>query len=467
MRRRLFWTIFGVAAVTGLLVLIGAAIASQRAAVDATYRELANSANEAVSLIDDAIENVEQRPGAVLDLFRLLEGDQVGPFLGRLRRTAGGSEIAIGVIPPDGELRANAALFDRVRVDSSRVLEGQSQRTRSDTGELVVIAPTVVPVAAGTEATILVGLARDAPVVRLADQFPGMLLIVAGIGALSALLARLLSRQMVNRLEPLAAASRGLAAGDMGSRVPDLEDPELDEVANAFNEMASELELSQEREREFILGVGHDLRTPLTTIRGYAEALELGRFDEDDIERIGAVLGVQSRQLSRLIEDLSTLARLEQAEFSLRNEVVDVGAHVTEIVEGFRPRAEEVGVSLEVDTEKEIRVESDPDRLGQIAQNLVENALRYTPEMGSVSVVVRGDGSDVVLEVSDTGTGIAAEDLPHIFDRHYVGSHRTVRKEGSGLGLSIVKGLVDRMGGEVEAESDLGKGTTIRVKLTA
>lgn len=467
MRRRLFWTIFGVAAATGLLVLVGAVIASQRAAVDATYRELANSADEAVALIDDAVENAEERPGAVLDLFRILDSPQIRPLLVRLRRTAGGSEIALGVIPPGGGIRATAGLFDRVSVETDPLLQGQSQRTRSDTGELVVITPTSVPIAGDTEAILLLALAREAPVVRLADQFPGMLLIVVGIGVLSALLARLLSRQMVSRLEPLAAASRSLAAGDMTARVPDLEDPELDEVANAFNEMAGELETSQEREREFILGVGHDLRTPLTTIRGYAEALELGRFDEDDIQRIGAVLGVQSRQLSRLIEDLSTLARLEQAEFSLREETVDVGAHVTEIVEGFRRRAEGVGVSIEVDAEPGVEIETDPDRLGQIAQNLVENALRYTPEMGTVSVRVASDRTAAVVEVSDTGTGIAAEDLPHIFDRHYVGSHRTVRKEGSGLGLSIVKGLVDRMGGDVEAESELGKGTTIRVRLAA
>lgn len=465
MRRRLFWSMFGIAALTGLLVLAGAAIASQRAAIDATYRELSNSADEAVSLIEEAVEGFDRRPGAIIELLRELEGERIGPFLARLSRTAGGSEIGLGIIPPGGDIRSNAPLFDRVDLDVAGLLAGESQRTRSATDELVVVAPTPVPVAGGQEATLLVGLAREAPVVRLADQLRGMFLIVAGLGVLSALLARLLSSQMANRLEPLAEASRNLAAGDMGARVPDLKDPELAEVASAFNDMAEGLEASQEREREFILGVGHDLRTPLTTIRGYAEALELGRIDEDDIERIGGVLGVQSRQLSRLIEDLSTLARLEQAEFSLREEPVDVGAHVGEIVEGFRPRADEVGVSLEIDAEEGVVIDTDPDRLGQIAQNLVENALRYTPETGAVRVRVASTDEGALLEFSDTGTGIAREELPHIFDRHFVGGHRTVRKEGSGLGLSIVKGLVDRMSGEVEATSDLGEGTTITVRL--
>lgn len=466
MRRRLFWTIFAVASFTGLLVLLGATIATQRAAVDATYRELTNSANEAVALIDDAIDEVGQRPGAVRDLIALLEGDRVGPFLARLRRTAGGSEIGVGVIPPDGALVSNSPLFQRLDLDEEPLLRGEIQRTRSTTNDLVVIAPTTLPANDQFDVILLVALARDAPVIRLADQMRGLLLVIAGLGVAAAILARLLSNQMARRLEPLAVAAHSLGEGDMGARVPDLGDPDLDDVATAFNEMAEELETSREREREFILGVGHDLRTPLTTIRGYAEALEMGRFGSEEIERIGSVLGVQSRQLGRLIEDLTTLARLEQAEFGLREEMVDVGAHVREIAEGFRARAEEVGVDLKIETEAGVMMETDPDRLGQIAQNLVENALRYTPEAGEVKVTVTARDGGAMIQVSDTGIGIEPQDLPHIFDRHYVGSHRTVRKEGSGLGLSIVKGLVERMGGDVAADSEPGRGTTITVMLS-
>lgn len=466
MRRRLFWTIFAVASLTGLLTLVGVAIATQRAAVDATFRELTNSANEAVAIVDGAVDAVgDRRPGAVRDLIRLLEGERVSPLLSSLRRTAGGSELALGVITPEGNLVSNSALFDRFDLAEESLLGGEIQRTRSDSNDLVVVAPTVVPLTPQLDATLLVALAREAPVLRLADQMRGLLLILAGLGLAAALIARLLSNQMARRLDPLAVAARNLADGDLSTRVPDLGDPELDDVAVAFNEMASDLETSREREREFILGVGHDLRTPLTTIRGYAEALELGRFGADEIEKIGGVLSVQSRQLSRLIEDLTMLARLDQAEFSLREEQVDVGAHVSEIAAGFRERADEVGVRLEIEADSGVRISTDPDRLGQIAQNLVENALRYTPETGSVSVVVRSDQGNAIIEVSDTGTGIEGVDLPHIFDRHYVGGPRTVRKEGSGLGLSIVKGLVERMGGSVRAESEVGRGTTITVRL--
>jgi signal transduction histidine kinase len=251
----------------------------------------------------------------------------------------------------------------------------------------------------------------------------------------------------------------------MKARVPEMGDPDLDAVGTAFNEMASELEATAQRERDFVLGVGHDLRTPLTTIGGYAEALETGELGEGDLVRIGNILGVHSRQLGRLIEDLSTLARLEGAEFSLRSESVDVGAHVAEVVEGFRRRADELEVELNVDAEEGVVMETDPDRVGQIAQNLVENAIRHTPETGSVTVSVTGDGEQTSIVVTDTGTGIAPADLPHVFDRHFVGRQRSVHKDGTGLGLSIVKGLVDRMGGTVDVESQPGRGTTITVSL--
>lgn len=464
MRRRLFWTIAGVAGVTGLLVLAASVFSSQQAAVDATYRELEVSANEAVTLIEEFLDDQGQRPAAVFEIIRLVEGDELASLFARIRRTAGGSEIGVAVISEDGALQSNAPLFRRIDLEGETVVTGRTEQTESETGELVVVTPTSVQVR-GVDVTLLVALAREAPIVRLQDQGPGLLFLVAGIVVLAALGARLLSSQLARRLEPLAAASRQVAGGDMKARVETIGDPDLDEVAGAFNEMAGELEATRQREREFILGVGHDLRTPLTTITGYAEALESGDIGEEELARIGAVLGVQSKQLGRLIDDLSTLARLEQAEFGLREEEVDVGAHVSEVVAGFGRRAADLGVKVEVEAEEGILMETDPDRLGQIAQNLVENALRHTPEPGRVTVTVFRDDNEVVIAVADSGAGINPEDLPHVFDRHFVGRRRSLRNEGTGLGLSIVKGLVDRMGGSVAAQSIPGKGTTITVRL--
>lgn len=461
MRRRLFWTIAGVAIATGLLVLAASLFASQRAAVDATYRELQVSANEAVSVIDDILEAEGRRPDAVLEVIHLLEGNEVNSLFNRIRRTAGGSELGAAVLV-DGTVQSDAELFSRIDLSGETVTPRGTYQTTSETGELVVVIPTVIEVAS-TEITLLVALAREAPIVRLIDQGPVLLLIVVGITGLAGLGARFLAGQLADRLEPLADASRRVAAGDMTARVPVVGDHDLDQVGSAFNDMASELAKAREREREFILGVGHDLRTPLTTIGGYAEALESGELGDEELSRIGAVLAVQSRQLGRLIDDLSMLARLEQAEFSLREETVDVGAHVAEVVAGFSRRADELGIDLNVVTEEGLFLDTDPDRLGQIAQNLVENALRHTPETGSVTVSVRDSGKAIEIEVADSGIGITEEDLPFVFDRHFVGRLRSVHKEGTGLGLSIVKGLVDRMNGEVTATSRPGKGTTILV----
>lgn len=449
---------------TGILVLAAAVFASQRAAVNATYRELESSANEAVTVIDEYLATEGQRPAAAVELLRVISADELANLFGRIRRAAGGSEIGVALVTDEGNLQSDAPLFRRIDLAGETVTTGETYKAMSATEELVVVVPTVVDVR-GTDVTLLVALAREAPIVRLQDQFPWLLLLIAGIAGVAALAGRLLSSQLANRLAPLADASRRVAAGDMTARVSDIGDPDLDQVGGAFNEMASELEAARERERDFILGVGHDLRTPLTTIGGYAEALETGDLSDDELVRIGSVLGVQSKQLGRLIDDLSTLARLEQAEFSLREERVDVGAHVAEVVEGFERRAVELGVQLSVAADKGTYMDADPDRLGQIAQNLVENALRHTPETGSVQVTVTEETDDIVITVEDTGIGINEEDMPHVFDRYFVGRQRSVHKEGTGLGLSIVKGLVDRMSGSVAASSRPGKGTTITVRL--
>jgi two-component system sensor histidine kinase BaeS len=266
----------------------------------------------------------------------------------------------------------------------------------------------------------------------------------------------------------VAEASRRLSGGDLSARAEVEGDDELSEVAHAFNEMAARLAEVKAREREFLLAVGHDLRTPLTTISGYAEALADAAADPEETRRIGGVLEGETTRLRRLIEDVMLLARLDSAEFTLRPEPVDVAAHLSEVLEGFRPRAERARVRLAADLEADGLRLVDPDRLAQVVGNLVENALRYTPEAGEVRVTARVEGERLEVEVSDTGPGIDAEDLPRIFERFYVArKYRGVRPEGSGLGLSIVQRLVAAMGGEVSADSTPGEGTTVRVVLPA
>ena len=463
MRRRLFWAVAGVAAATGLLVLVAVQVNTSRVANDITRRELARTSAEVVSIIDETLES-RGLPRAVVEILGLLEGD-LSLLFARVQRAAGGSDLAFGAIRTDGTLISNDPLFQRIDVSSDSLVVGQSTFFSSEEDGLVALTPTELD-APGGSVTLVVALAREAPVVRLGDFGRGWLLIGLGALLIAALLARVFSRQLVARLEPLSDASRALASGDHAVRVPELGDPDLDGVSRAFNEMASEIESTRRRERDFLLGVGHDVRTPLTTIAGYAEALETEDLDRAEIARIGEVLGVQSRQLGRLIEDLTLLARLEQPEFSVRLEKVDVASHISEVVSGFVRRADQAGIRMETDLEEGVVVATDADRVAQIARNLIENALRFTPEAGRVTVRVglSAEGS-ALLEVADTGIGIEAEDLPHVSERNYVGRTRRVRDEGTGLGLSIVRGLAERLGGTVIIESEPGKGTSVKVTL--
>lgn len=462
MRRRLFWTIAVVAIFMGSLVLVAALLSSQRAAADGTRRELERAATGVVAIIEESITRGEVQPAAMAEVFALLEEDRFVSLLGRLLTAAGGSELSFAAISPNGDSLTNGAIFDRLNINLADIRAGETYSYETPDGEIVVLAGTELAVR-NVDLVFVAALARDTPVVRISDRFGSLVLIFIGMLVVSALVARFLADSTLRRLEPLANASRSLAAGDLTTRVPDLGDPELRDLVDAFNEMAEELGESRVREREFLLGVGHDLRTPLTTIAGYSEALETGEVDDEEIRRIGNILGVQSRQLSRLIEDITLLARLEQPEFDLRFESVDLAAHISEVAGSFSRRAEELNLNLEIEAAPTKPINTDPDRVAQIAHNLVQNAFRFTPATGTVTVRVGESDRGVKLEVEDTGSGINAADLPHIFDRHFAAGQRHVRNEGTGLGLSIVRGLAERLGGSVSAESEKGSGTNITV----
>jgi two-component system sensor histidine kinase BaeS len=225
----------------------------------------------------------------------------------------------------------------------------------------------------------------------------------------------------------------------------------------AFNLWASPLASSREAARDFLLSVSHELKTPLTAIRGYAEGLDEGAFDSDEAARI---ILTETSRLERLVRDLLDLARMKRAEFSVRAEPVDLADVAREAVRRHEAAARQFGVELRIEG-VESWVEADADRALQVASNLVENALRETPAGGSVSV----SAEPGVLVVSDTGPGIPAEDLEHAFERFYlydkIGKDRPV---GSGLGLAIVKQLTTAMGGDVRIASGPG-GTTFTVVL--
>jgi signal transduction histidine kinase len=274
---------------------------------------------------------------------------------------------------------------------------------------------------------------------------------IAGAVALliAALVAWQLSRRMARPLVEARDATARIAAGDLQSRVPQREHDfsESSSLARSINEMAQSLEDARSRERQLLLAVSHDLRTPLTSIRGFAEAITDGAV-EDTAQAAGVIIA-ESRRLERLVGDLLDLTKLEANQMSISVRPTDVAEVVSTTAEGFRPLAERSGMRLDIHLPSETPPLAmiDPDRLAQILANLVENALTFA----RTSVVVTLSGQAITVE--DDGPGIASADLARVFDRFYQADHGPNRQIGSGLGLAIVAELASAMGATVRAES--------------
>ncbi len=282
------------------------------------------------------------------------------------------------------------------------------------------------------------------------------------VGAvLAAVAALLITRALAGPLARMAEATRRMGAEQMPEPVPETGVSELRTLARSFNDMAKQLRKARDAERSFLLSASHELKTPLTAIRGYAEALEEGAVTVEDAV---ATIRLESARLERLVRDLLDLARMNKAEFSFQPEAIDLAEVVGEVVRRYEPQARAFGVALEASLEGAAPATADPDRVLQVVSNLVENALRLTPAGGSVRVAA-GPGA---LLVEDTGPGLGRDELPRAFERFYLyeryGKERPV---GTGLGLAIVKQLVEGMDGTVEVESDPGRLTRFTVRLPA
>ena len=284
----------------------------------------------------------------------------------------------------------------------------------------------------------------------------GISLLVAGLA--SAVIARRISRRVV----AAARAAERIAAGDFDTRVPESRPayPELAGLDRAINTMAADLARARALERQFFLSVSHDLRTPLTSIRGYAEAIRDGAVTDD--ARAAGVVVAEAHRLERLIGDLLDLARLDAHRFSLSLEPTDLAGTVAEAAEALRYELDAAGVALAVEVpDRPIVLDLDEGRLRQVVANLVENALKFAGSRVRVRVET-GPGDGALLSVEDDGPGIAPEDLPHVFERLYASSRRVARAAGTGLGLAIVAELTEAMGGRVRVVSPLGDGVGTR-----
>lgn len=288
-------------------------------------------------------------------------------------------------------------------------------------------------------------------------------LVAAGVGVLVALW---MTSRIVKPVIALTAAARAATRGLPLPLVAVAGNDELAELSRAFNRMAVRLAEEDEQRRRLFAGIAHELRTPLSVIQGTLEGI-LDRVVEPTPERI-ATLHSQTVLLKRLITDLRDLSLAQAGHLQLNRRSIDISGVVRETLEAMAPLADERTVELHLDLPARlIPVQADPDRMRQVVQNLVENALRHTPPGGEVRVHLRsGNGEGLHLEVADTGSGIRPEDLPHIFEHFYRADESRARSSGgTGMGLAIVKSLVEAHGGHVGVDSAPGAGSIFTVTL--
>jgi len=293
--------------------------------------------------------------------------------------------------------------------------------------------------------------------------FNQALIIAAATSALVALvLAAVSSSRLLRPIEMIQRATRRLAEGNYTERVPLPRESELASLASDVNTLASVLEETEARRMRLVSEVAHELRTPLATIKGYMEGLVDGVFPADT--EIYAATAREAGRLERLASDLSELSRSDENRLDLELQDLNLASLVVEVTERLRPQFEDSDVALQIRPFPVLDIQADRDRMAQVFTNVVGNALTYTPSGGAVTVSGEVKGGEVQIDVTDTGRGLAPDQLDSVFERFYR-ADRSV-PGGTGIGLTIARNIVRQHGGDISATSPgLGKGSTFTVRI--
>jgi two-component system sensor histidine kinase BaeS len=374
----------------------------------------------------------------------LVEARATGSHVAGARLAALGDRFA--VVDADGTVTGVA----RASVSPSVVRQLQSGRTVSGTttlgGKDAVLVG--IPTADGGG---VVGVRKVADIAAGNAELIRWLLVALAIGLAVATVAGVLLARLLGRpLTRLAGSARELAAGRRGVPIADEPVVEIEDIAQALRGLDTALSVSEDRQREFLLSVSHDIRTPLTAIRGYAEALADGLVAPEEVAQVGGTLSAESERLRRFLDDLLELARLEAEDFPLNPQRFDARETVERAVAAWTGAASRAGVLLRAEVPGEpVEVTADGMRLRQVVDALIENALRVTPEGAPIVVALEGSNG-ILLAVRDGGPGLTAEDAAVAFERGALHErYREVRAVGTGLGLSIARRLVARLGGTI------------------
>ena len=356
---------------------------------------------------------------------------------------------------------------------------------------LIIVRPTVLGRLGGVRAQ-LVGAGLVCSLLLLGMMLAGaramfisghdlalLLTMLTFAAALSVGFGLLYAMPLSSRIGRVRAGTERIAGGELGSEVKVEGHDEVAGLAADFNRMARALEVAAEREREveksrrdLIAAVSHDLRTPLASTRALIEALADGVAEDPETQR--RYLSSASRELehlSRLVDDLFELARIDAGVLELTLEEASLHDMISDTISSFQPQAEQKGVHLLGEISGDVDpVLANPPKLQRVLHNLVSNALRHTPQDGTVTLRAAPEGDVTRVEVSDTGEGIASEDLPRVFERSFRGEQSRRRPDevgaqGAGLGLAIARGLVEAHGGTMNVQSEPGQGSLFRFTL--
>ncbi len=392
------------------------------------------------------------RAGALADVLAEVRPARAGIVARRLEASLGVDDVALASLdaPPDWLPPGGVA----------RLRAGQTvTATRGGTVHAAAALPPG-PATPGGRAVVL----TDS--IDTGTGAAGRWFVVAGAATALAgvAVAAALARSLARPLAATEATAGRIAAGDLDARVPvpRAGDDELARLAGAINAMAASLQQSRQAERDFLLSVSHDLRTPLTSIRGWSEALADGAAP--DPAAAGATIGEAAARLDRLVGDLLDLARLRARTFRLDVGPVDLAEVAAGAAEALRPELSDAGLDVVVELPDDpVVVSGDADRLAQVAGNLLDNAGRHAARR--VRIVVAAAGAEAVLAVDDDGPGIAPEDRELVFDRVPADRRTARRGTGTGVGLAIVAELAAAMGGRVAAQDAPGGGARLTVVL--
>jgi signal transduction histidine kinase len=347
------------------------------------------------------------------------------------------------------------------------LLNRDTQTARDTAGNLWIYTSSRLQ----TGQTLVVAAPRPrVPVLNIfADEFFRPILQAGAIALLLSLIfAFALSRWVADPLQQVVVAAHRYPSEEMEPVSP--RGPrEVQDLTRAFNSMVGRVHASQKSQREFVANVSHELKTPLTSVQGFAQAILDDTASTPEARKQAAqIIYDESGRMHRMALDLLDLARLEAGTADLQMSDVDLKVLLQGIVDKFTPQAQKANVALRMDVSTDLpAVTGDGDRLAQVFTNLVDNALKFTPPNGTITLSARKVEREVEASVTDTGIGVNGEALPHLFDRFYQAdpSRAGGEKHGAGLGLAIVKEIVEAHGGKIGVRSRVGQGTTFEIRL--